>query len=99
MQSAAPRAATAALAEDVMSGTMWTRKRTVIGGESSADDWIVRRNGEDVGRVRLDFHPYNDASPWMWASWVLPATHGRADSMENALEAVRSAVTQQYSKP
>lgn len=71
---------------------MWTRKATVIGGEVLSDDWTVRLDGQDVGRVRLDPHPYNDAAKWMWASWKLPASQGRADTMEEALEAVRGAV-------
>ena len=71
---------------------MWTRKRTVIAGDVLEDDWIIMRNGEDVGRISLDEFPYNGAQHWQWASWVHPATHGRVDTLEEAQDAVRRAV-------
>jgi hypothetical protein len=72
---------------------MWTRRLTVIGGQTDPDDWIVRRDGRDVGRViRGRNHPAE--TPWSWCSWPAKgwSRHGYVTTMDEALEAVRRAV-------
>ena len=71
--------------------TRWTRVKTVIGGQVCEDDWIVRRDGVDVGRVYLD-RPMQDVPPWVWSKTTLPGMSGRADTLEEGLEGVRKAV-------
>lgn len=72
---------------------MWTRTPTVIAGETAPDDWIVRRDGRDVGRViRARNHPIE--TPWSWCSWPAKgrSQRGYVTTMDEALEAVRQAV-------
>ncbi|MGR3760907.1 hypothetical protein ACUXV3_12370 [Roseobacteraceae bacterium NS-SX3] len=73
---------------------MWTMRRTVIAGERLEDDWVIVRGFQEVGRVRHDSVSQNGAAPWTWATWTLPAEHGRADTLEAAREALRQAVLQ-----
>jgi hypothetical protein len=70
----------------------WSRKRTWIGGEPIKNDWIVMRLGEEVGRVRLDRGGDRNSQPWQWHKTTVPGENGKADSLDQALEAVREAV-------
>ena len=67
-----------------------------IGGTYSPDpdsDWVILRDGKDVGRISRDFYPQNDSLPWVWNTWVHPAEGGRVDTLEEAQEAVRQSVS------
>lgn len=76
-----------------MSGpkSRWTRRRTVIGGQSRADDWIISYNGEDVGRVLTDV-AHNGSEKWKWASWRLPGRTGREETLEAACDSLRRTI-------
>ena len=67
---------------------MWTHRPISIGGQWFSDDREVLRDGKSVGRVYFgkNFHP-----PDQWV-WTAGASHGRAETMAAALEAVRAAV-------
>jgi len=65
----------------------------VIAGTKYADDWSVLRSGTAVGRVYL-MQDTTGASRWFWASFA-PAAGGRVDTLEEALEAVRSKVSEE----
>lgn len=70
---------------------MWTRKLTVIGGQTREDDWIVLRHRQIVGRL----HPAPSmphVQPWQWFVFTYPGANGRCDTMDEALEAIRQAV-------
>lgn len=71
---------------------MWTRKRTRIAGRILQDDWIVHRDGLPVGRVRLDYRENPGRNVWLWFKQTVPGTHGEADTLDEALEAVRKAI-------
>ncbi len=71
---------------------MWTMKRCIVGGTSESGDWVILYQGRDVGRIRFEEHTFNGALPWTWATWCLPTTHGRVNTMEEAREMVRSEV-------
>ena len=76
---------------------MWTRKKTVIGGTVTGDDWTVLRRGQRVGRVYpLDGGSMMDARYW-WGTWTFPAEHGQAPTREAALDAVRQAIRRRWS--
>ncbi|WP_065329974.1 hypothetical protein [Tritonibacter mobilis] len=67
-------------------------KKTVIGGKSRDDDWVICFNRHEVGRVMLDRFPNNGAAPWEWSAWCYPSGQGRVHSMEVARENVRATV-------
>ncbi|GAB1361805.1 hypothetical protein MASR1M32_10410 [Rhodobacter sp.] len=70
---------------------MWIKKRTVIGGQSRDDDWIVMRGQQAVGRVHPS-PPMPGIQPLEWASWTHPCDRGRANSLEDALDQLREAI-------
>lgn len=70
---------------------MWTRKRTVIGGQTAPDDWAVFRRGQAVGRVYRGNHPHIDAQ-WRWATRTYPCDSGRALTLDQALDQMRAAI-------
>lgn len=72
---------------------MWTRQRTLIGGQTAPDDWTVLRDGRAVGRVMQVFSPVNEnRAAWAWFAWCHPASDGRCNTLGEALEQVRQAV-------
>ncbi|MDD7969932.1 hypothetical protein [Roseinatronobacter alkalisoli] len=70
---------------------MWRRKLTVIAGETREGDYIILRDRQVVGRI-YPAHLIPDASPYVWATYTYPATEGRADSLDDAAEAVRAHI-------
>lgn len=70
---------------------MWTRKRTVIGGQTKDGDWTILRHKQPVGRL-LPSPVIQGVQPWQWSTLTYPGAHGRADTMEQALEALRTAI-------
>jgi len=70
---------------------MWTRKRTVIGGQSNEGDWLVLRHQQTVGRLH-PAPPIPGVQPWVWSTFTYPCANGRCDTMSEALEAIREAV-------
>ncbi|MGR3480432.1 hypothetical protein [Salipiger marinus] len=76
--------------------TRWTYRPTLIAGTSRPDDYVVRRDGRDVGRVmteRLGMGVGGSELVWWWGTWTYPATHGYAPTLEEALERVREEAT------
>lgn len=71
--------------------SIWTRRRTVIGGQVCPDDWTVRLDGRDVGRVLLGYGS-RGGREWIWASWGRTPENGRVETLEEALECVRRSV-------
>lgn len=72
----------------------WTRRATVIDGTTCENDWIVSRDGEEVGRVLLMIS--GPGIPmWKWASWIIPAHHGLEETRDAALDALRQEVLRQ----
>lgn len=72
---------------------MWTRRRTVIGGQTAPDDWNVLCHGRKCGRVmRVTLTNSDTPAAWQWSAWCYPTANGRCDTMEAALECVRQAV-------
>ena len=69
----------------------WTRRRTYIGGDFAPDDWTTKLDGQDVGRVYLG-HRGMVGGPWKWVTWVQPVAKGEAETLEEALSAVKEAV-------
>jgi hypothetical protein len=71
---------------------MWTRRKTVIAGQTYQDDWTVLYRRIAVGRVLKTtlMNPRRDL--WTWHSWMYPAQNGQADTLDEALEACRRAV-------
>ena len=71
--------------------TTWSRRPTLIGGRTAPDDWSVLRDGVAVGRVHP--RPYMVDGPKLtWSTWTLPSQSGSAETLEDALEAIRQAV-------
>lgn len=69
----------------------WTRRPTVLNEDLIPDDWIIRLNGHDVGRV--SFAIYLPAPKrWDWASWTLPCRIRAAETLDAALEDLRACV-------
>lgn len=71
---------------------MWTMQKTEIGGRILKDDWVIIWNGREVGRIFFNDFPYDNANPWKWTTWVIPAESGRVETMEEARETVRRVV-------
>lgn len=67
---------------------MWTRRRTWRGKN---DDWLVFTDRRHVGRVYLGMRQNPQRDVWLWFYQLVPAVNGEAGTMEEALEAVRSA--------
>lgn len=70
---------------------MWTHKLTVIGGQTQEGDYTVLRAGQAVGRI-LPTPFIAHSQGWEWATLTLPSDNGRADSQQDALDALRAAV-------
>ena len=68
----------------------FTRRLTVIGGRTAPDDWAIFCDGNAVGRV----HRYiSGPTPfWMWLTWTTPPENGQADTLDEALLAMKAAV-------
>ena len=69
----------------------WTRRRTVIAGQTHPDDWCVLCDGHVVGRVHRA-PAGSQAGRWSWAVQTLPGAGGYAGTLEAALESVREGV-------
>lgn len=66
---------------------MWNHRATVIGGQTAQGDRTVLRDGVNVGRV---YFAENYVPPTQWR-WFCGSAHGVAETMEAALEAVRTS--------
>jgi len=71
---------------------MWTRKRTVIGGGHTPGDWLVLRHGQQVGRVYAVPGGAMMGPRYFWGVWTEPVASGTAETLDAALEAVRSTI-------
>ncbi len=67
---------------------MWTRRITWP-SEGNHTDWLVLYKHIKVGRV-MHQTTYNAMKKWHWSVQIVPASQGYADTMEEALEAIRS---------
>lgn len=81
---------------------IWSRKITF---EADADDWVVLRDGLVVGRVmrhascamRDEQQSSRLSSPqWAWSVITMPSKNGWSDSIESALEEVRSRASDKW---
>lgn len=69
----------------------WSRRPTVINGETAQDDYVIIRDGIALGRVHRA--PFVQGAPaFTWASWTIPAQQGTADTLDNAAEACRAEI-------
>lgn len=66
----------------------WTRKLTVINGQTEPNDWMIYRNGIPVGRV-YDARISTGGGRWVWTVQVGQVGMGHAETFEDALEIVR----------
>lgn len=73
----------------------WTRKITF---EPELHDWVVLRDGLVVGRVMLDEQQSSRLSSpqWAWSVVTMPSKNGWSDSMEAALEEVRTRASDKW---
>ena len=72
---------------------MWTRKKTLIGGQTADNDWIVRWRGRDCGRVMRVHSPGSETKlTWSWSAWSYPSGYGRCDTLAEGLDHVRCTV-------
>ncbi|MCD1619901.1 hypothetical protein K7H20_17735 [Salipiger manganoxidans] len=67
----------------------------MIAGTSRPNDFVVKRDGRDVGRVMQDRLGMSAGSAlvWWWGTWTYPSVHGYAPTLEAALERVRQGAT------
>lgn len=70
---------------------MWTRRPTLIGGQTAPDDVTVLRHAQAVGRVTRSV-AIRGAAPYAWMTWTYPADSGRAQSLDEALDQLRAAI-------
>ncbi len=69
----------------------FTRKPTVVGGQSHQNDWAVSYGaGQPLGRLIL--RDQGPAKHWAWATWTYPSSSGREDTLEAAQDALKAAV-------
>lgn len=70
---------------------MWTRRLSFP--EDVTDDWVISKDGREVGRVyHSDPQARSGRDPWFWSVIVLPTASGWAATRDEALEAVRAWV-------
>lgn len=71
---------------------MWTRKRTIIGGQACPDDWLILYAGIPVARTFLGWRSNPTQEVWHWAvnAQHLTGSQGMRDTLEEALEAIRA---------
>jgi len=74
----------------------WTRKLTFPDDRDAGDDWTLLRDGFVVGRVFLDANQASRASKWRWAVITIPARNGWAETMEAALDQVKSFASDRW---
>lgn len=67
---------------------MWTRRLTVINGQTDPNDWMIYRAGVPVGRV-YDVRITTGGGRWVWTVLVGETGMGHAETFDAALEAVR----------
>ena len=73
--------------------TQWTRRHTILDEhDHPRDDWIIKCDGQDVGRTyrRPDGR---DGQWWYWVAWPHPQQTGLSNTLEDALESIRAAVS------
>ena len=69
----------------------WTRRKLPPGNHDRDTHWIIAWDGVDVGVVQLGHHiPADYPDRWQWAARTRPGGHGRAATLELALEALRA---------
>jgi hypothetical protein len=69
----------------------WTRRRTVLNGETIPDDWIVHLDGVPVGRIYFAIQ-LTAPRRWWWGSWAQPCRSGTDETLDAALESLRTCV-------
>ena len=74
---------------------MWTRRPTIIGGQTAAGDLTILRHDQEVGRV-FPSTAIAGTSPYQWSTWTYPCDNGRADSLSDALHQLREAIRQRW---
>lgn len=68
----------------------WTYKKTELPGVEDGD-FVVYRDGVDVGRIVEEKHGQN-AGTWTWYGyWVAEDNSGRVDTKDAALNTLRDA--------
>lgn len=72
----------------------WTRKLTYPG--ESETDWVVLRDGFVVGRTFWDRNQSGRERPWLWAVITTPTRKGFSATMEEALEHIREAASDDF---
>ncbi len=70
---------------------MWTRRMTMIGGQTAPDDWTILRRGQVVGRVHRG-RLVNGAIRIHWSTMLYPCDRGWCDTVEGAQEQLRAAI-------
>ncbi|SIT74677.1 hypothetical protein SAMN05421849_0196 [Pontibaca methylaminivorans] len=69
---------------------MWTRRRSFPG--EVENDWCVYRDGQLVGRVYMLTRYLPRSEVWGWFKQVPPGTSGDAETLDEALNALRDAI-------
>ncbi len=70
---------------------MWTRKLTVIGGETNPDDWMVYRGRQEVGRIHKS-QTEPGGHDWGWATNTRPFFQGSGYTLDQCLHDMREAI-------
>lgn len=73
----------------------WTRRKMTIDGRVIGDDWLVKRDGWVVGRVRLQSIP-DRGLKWLWQTITDERASGQVDTIDHALEKVRANATETW---
>lgn len=73
---------------------MWKRKRTVIAGRISEDDWVIVRGDQAVGRVHRS--PATGVAPFSWFTWTYPCDRGYACNLHDGLRQAREAIRSKW---
>ncbi|WP_333826844.1 hypothetical protein [Pararhodobacter sp.] len=74
---------------------MWKRKPTGLGGAGADGDFLILRGDQVVGRV-LPAHFIPGTRSYIWSAFSYPAAHGRAESLDEAAEAVRAYIRSKW---
>ena len=64
-------------------------------GGRPAEDRTVHLNGRYIGEVRKDIlrdDPIGGRLMWRWYAYTFPDTHGKADTMDEALQQLKAHV-------
>lgn len=71
---------------------MWTRKRTVIGGQVCEDDWCIYWDGRSVGRVFKYYLTNPLREVWSWSKLYGRQAGGYVATLEEGLETLRETI-------